>query len=353
MRGQRLFQPLGAFAERTNGQAAAIGAGLRRSTLVAAVVAAQALVAPVQGHRAFAVRTLRAPAAVAAEQDRRIAAPVLEHQCLLPAPEAVGDRLQCRLCEAVVEMLVAQVDHLQGRRLRHAGAAAQMKMPIAAGCRIGQAFQRRRGRAQHDRNAERLRAQHGQVACVVAETFLLLVGRVVFFVDDDRARLRQRHEQRRACTEHDARLAARRGQPGERAFGFVEARVQRGDVDAEPLAEPPECLRSQRDFRHQHQRLPATREAGADDLQIDLGLAAAGDAFEQERRKALAGDDCFGRALLLIVQRWPGIGRGAGIAGRNAQAFDPAARGGGAQRAGHAVEGIEFAARTRSFCQRL
>ena len=62
--------------------------------------------------------------------------------------------------------------------------------------------------------------------------------------------------------------------------------MQRGDVDAEPLAEAAHRLRRQRDLGQQHQRLLAAREARRDRGEIDLGLAAAGHAVEQERREA-------------------------------------------------------------------
>ena len=42
-------------------------------------------------------------------------------------------------------------------------------------------------------------------------------------------------------------------------------------------------LRRERDLRHHHERLAATRQHAIDELQIDLGLAAAGHAVEQER----------------------------------------------------------------------
>ena len=51
-------------------------------------------------------------------------------------------------------------------------------------------------RAEHHRYLESLGARDRQIARLVAESFLLTVGRVVFFVDDDETELRHRREHR-------------------------------------------------------------------------------------------------------------------------------------------------------------
>ena len=73
--------------------------------------------------------------------------------------------------------------------------------------------------------------------------------------------------------------------------------------DAEAALEALQPLRGQRDLRQQHQRLPARRAGCGDRLEIDLGLARAGDAVEQR--------DAEKRALRPPVaqrrrRRWPG-----------------------------------------------
>ncbi|MCY1363275.1 hypothetical protein D9M69_500300 [compost metagenome] len=55
------------------------------------------------------------------------------------------------------------------------------------------------------------------------------------------------------------------------------------DTGIETLFEARQGLRAEVDFRDQHQRLLAGLEGFADQLQIDFGLAAAGDAGQQER----------------------------------------------------------------------
>ena len=54
-----------------------------------------------------------------------------------------------------------------------------------------------------------------------------------------------------------------------------------GRPRAEARGETVEKLRRERDFRHQDQGLAAFAQRRGDSLEIDFGLARAGDAFEQ------------------------------------------------------------------------
>lgn len=84
--------------------------------------------------------------------------------------------------------------------------------------------------------------------------------------------------------------------------------MQQRDPGIETLFETGQCLRAQVDFRNQHQGLLAGREHSMDQLQIDLGLAAAGDARQQEGLKTTkAGADRFERRALLRIQRQLGL----------------------------------------------
>ena len=67
------------------------------------------------------------------------------------------------------------------------------------------------------------------------------------------------------------------------------------------------------DFGHQHQRLPAPGQRLGDEVKVDLGLAAAGDAVEQERPVgAQRRTEALECALLL---------RAEGMLGDEARAF--------------------------------
>ena len=66
------------------------------------------------------------------------------------------------------------------------------------------------------------------------------------------------------------------------ALGVAEMAVQHRHLAA-AAAEALDGLRRQADLRHQHQRLLALAHHFLDGPQVDLRLAAAGDAVQQER----------------------------------------------------------------------
>ncbi len=136
---------------------------------------------------------------------------------------------------------------------------------------------------------------------MVAEAFLLLVGAVVFLVDDDQPSLRQRREYRRAGAQDHPRTARAGAQPGARTVALGQVRMQHLDDHPEPLAQAPHGLRRQADLRYQQQRLFALRQYLLDQCQINLGLAAAGNAIEQERLVLAETGADRGDGLLLFV----------------------------------------------------
>ncbi len=125
-----------------------------------------------------------------------------------------------------------------------------------------------------------------QVAGVVAQAFLLFIGAVVLLVDDDQAGVLHRREQRRAGTDDDVCLAVPGCQPGIQAFAVVHRRMKQGDAGVEALLEAGQGLRAEVDLRDQHQGLLARLQCFADQLQVHLGLAAAGDTGQQEGAEA-------------------------------------------------------------------
>jgi hypothetical protein len=89
-----------------------------------------------------------------------------------------------------------------------------------------------------------------------------------------------------------------------RAFAIGEPGVQGQHRHAQARAEARQGLRRQADLRHQDQRLSAGRQAIADRLQVDLGLATAGYTLQQHGTEALA-----------LAQLAQGLGLG-GVEGR-------------------------------------
>ena len=203
----------------------------------------------------------------------------------------------------------AQVDQVDRGRLRTTGAARQAEQRRASRLRALEALERRRGRAKHDGNRQALRAGQREVARGVAEAFLLLVRGVVFLVDDDQPGVGERREDRGPRPDHDGGLAAARRTPGPQPLDVGQRRVQHGEWHGEARRETGNQLRRQRDLRHQHQRLLAALHDGVDRAQVDLGLAAARDAVQQERRVAArGGGNRIDRVTLLGSGLRPGTG---------------------------------------------
>ena len=130
-----------------------------------------------------------------------------------------------------------------------------------------------------------MRAHHRHVAGMIMRAFVLLVGLVVLFIDDDQAQIGVRQKQRGARAHHDRRFARRDRGP----VALPGARGQFGMPFQRPHAETPreaiEELSGQRDLRHQDQRLLAAADDLGNGFEIDFGLARSGHAIEQRDMK--------------------------------------------------------------------
>ena len=99
--------------------------------------------------------------------------------------------------------------------------------------------------------------------------------------------------------EHDIGATRERIEKAARARRVGHAAVGANDVRAGKARRDTAFeLRRQCDFRHQHQRLAALGENGVDRSQIDLGLAAAGNAVKQHDVEVVTADDGVHRRLL-------------------------------------------------------
>ena len=180
--------------------------------------------------------------------------------------------------------LAAQIDRLDRRQALAAEALRQGEALIAAAPRVHLGLERRRRRRQHHRDAGDVAAHHRHVARVVAHAVLLLVGRVVLLIDDDQAEIGVRQEQRRARADHDRNFAVGDRLPGARALARRQLRMPFRRAHAEARGEAVEELRGERDLRHQDRGSAGrARMRVRHRLEIDLGLARAGDAVEQRR----------------------------------------------------------------------
>jgi len=159
----------------------------------------------------------------------------------------------------------------------------------------------RRRAAEHRHGAFEHCALRRHRSRVVARIRFLFVGRVVFLVDADHAEARNGREHSRPCADDDRRFAARDADTLVATLGLRQGRVQNRDAITEAGAEAPERLRSERDLRHEDDCAPSAFEGGRTGLEVDLRLAAAGDAVQQEGRclpgVERADDPCERRLL--------------------------------------------------------
>ena len=124
----------------------------------------------------------------------------------------------------------------------------------------------------------------GDGAGVVGGVALLLVGGVVLLVDDDQAEVADGGEDGRARADADARLAAAQPPPLVVALAGREGRVEDREAVAEAGAEAGDGLRREADLGDEDDRALAALQRRLDRGQVDLGLAGAGDAVEEQLR---------------------------------------------------------------------
>ena len=220
---------------------------------------------------------------------------------------------------AGAERIVADVDHHHGRERPPLDPFGERDEHVLSLLRAEPRFERRRGRAQDQRNAFQLGPLPGDFAGVIPRRRLLLESRLVLLVDHDQAEMRRGSEDRAARADHDLHAAGGDLLPVPVPFGIAQVAVQDGDR-FEPFAKAADRLRREADLGNEHDRLPSVTHHFADRLDVDLGLAAAGDAVQQDGAmpaRTLHGEDRVERPLLVAVEGQIGLLRG--VAGRRGE----------------------------------
>ena len=143
------------------------------------------------------------------------------------------------------------------------------------------------GRAQNGRTEAVLGAYHGQIPGVVAQVGLLFVGGVVFLIHHDETDILKGGEDRRTGPDDDGGLAVQDAHPLVQALAGGQAAVQHGDLFPETGPEAPFHLGDEGDFRHQHEGCFLAGNGLGHQVEVDFGLAAAGDALQQDGGKSL------------------------------------------------------------------
>ncbi len=171
--------------------------------------------------------------------------------------------------------------------------------------RVAPGLERRGGGAENDGGAADFGPHDGDIAGVVAGNLLLLVGRVVLFVDDDQAQVLDRGEDGRAGADDNARFAAADAIPLLGALVGGERGVQQGHAGAEGGVQLRRHGRSEADLRDQQNGRAAGKPRTLHGGQIHGRLARAGHAVQQAGAKALAVERSHNvpqRGLLSVVE---------------------------------------------------
>ncbi len=311
-RRQLLLEPLGAGADAGELRGSAHGTERRRGAHVPAVMAVQAAIG-VEDERDVAGRTPLGAAARPAVQRRRRPATV-EEQHGLPTPGGHTAQLGQQRGAQRVPGLAAEVDDTH-RRQRPVESTAELE-PLEPVPALGPG----RRAAEHAHRALELGSAKGNTARVVARVGVLLVGGILLLVDADEPQSRQRREDRRACADHDRRLAGRDAFPLVAPLRLRQSRVEASDAVSEAVAEAGERLRREGDLGNEDDRAEPALEGGGTGPQVDLRLATAGLAVKEEApagadRLHDAGEGC----ILRLGQR------GGSLLGRKVHGSRPTA----------------------------
>jgi len=127
----------------------------------------------------------------------------------------------------------------------------------------------------------------------------------MLLVDDDEAKVLHRGEDTRARGDDDHRVSSADAAPLVGAFGVTEGAVENGDAIAEAREELPGDGGGQGDLRDEKEGAASAGERGVDAVEVDLGLAGAGDTVEEKGFEAPRGDgvlNCVESGLLRRVE---------------------------------------------------
>ena len=145
-----------------------------------------------------------------------------------------------------------------------------------------QRLQRRRGAAENEGGTGLLGIVHSDAAGVVVGRVTLFVGRVMLFVQHDQAQLGNRRKQARTGPHDHRQLTRTNAPPCVGPFTRFELAMNERDLAGKALQKAARRLRGQTDLRHQHNRAAALRQHRVHRPHINLGLAAAGHAAQEE-----------------------------------------------------------------------
>ena len=304
---QGLLDLLGANAQGLQ-WAAAVGAPLDHPLGMAAVVAHEPGIGRVEGQPVGAPGTLRAFPAVHADQGPGIAPAVEEQDGLVPPLEIVPHGVQQEIRKGrivAVFQLLAHVHDLDSGELSSAEAAAELVESVVAFFRPVHGLDTGGGGAQEHQGVFLVAAPDGHLFGGVSGGLLGAVGMLLLLVQDDESKVLTGGEDRRAGANGDLGIAVFQPLPLVRPLARAQGAVEQCHLVPEIGRQDAQKLRRQGDLRNQEHSTSPLLQDVFDELQVDRGLAGAGDTV----KKCHAGLFLIGLipqavkgGLLLLVQ---------------------------------------------------
>ena len=277
---QGLLELFGARAHKVDVLSSATAASRGSIPLQTAVVTDEPPLRLVIGHGNAALRAGIRMAAAATKQGPRISSAIQQHDRLLSSAERIPKLLPQQVRDddllAVALELEAHVDDYGRGKRSGVNPFRQAEVHyLSVFSRCVKRLDRGRRRSEQEETSRPLDAVPRHFSGVIIRRFILLIGRVLFFVDDDQTQVFQRREDCGARSDYYRCKAGSDPVPLIVPLPQRHGAVQKRDTVRKMRNGNPAQQRSQADLRNQqHGRIIGLQRL-TDKPQIDFGLATA------------------------------------------------------------------------------
>ena len=233
------------------------------------------------------MRALDDRSAGPAGYEPRHAAPVEKEDGLLSPLEPVFKKLLQPLRQdrsVSVSEFLPQIGDLHSRERASRQSFRKSVEPVCAVLRSVIGFKGRRRASQHYAGVLEPCQFFRDFPCVIFGHRFIFIAALVLLVDHDDAELCERSKQSASGAYDHIDLTSPGALPLVRFLAVGERRVHHRNPLAKIAIKPQQRLVSQGDLGNEHDRFPAAIDDPLDDRNIDLCLAASGNAMDQAHR---------------------------------------------------------------------
>jgi hypothetical protein len=249
-------------------------------------------------------------AAVRAEEEGVEPAPVEEQERLFFLRQGLPERLDEPIGEegrpALFVSFRPHIDHFDAREGAVVHAEGEGEVAVTAARRLKAGLDPRRCGTEDHRGPHMFPPDHGEIAGVVPQAVVLLVGGVVLFIHDDQAKIPDRRKKSRSGADDQTDIAAAELFPLIIPRALGDAAVNDGDLLLrEPFTDAGKKLRREGDLRDKIDRAAAAPKNFIDGPEVHFGLAASRHAVEEaggETPRGEAGPNFTERLFLCFIR---------------------------------------------------